>query len=334
LAIGIVQGDRVVHLAGFGQADPAGRPMTAQTPMLLASITKSFTAMAVMQLVEAGEIDLNAPIQRYLPWFRVADPDASAQITVRHLLNQTSGLPTFPANAGMVGGDMGDQAIEHAVRSLASVPLTQPVGATYQYSNFNYWTLGMLVQVVSGSSYDEYLRQHVLDPLDMQQTYPSQAAAREHGLATGYRFWFGIPVATDLTYSRAFRSSGGLVSTSADLAHYLVAQLNGGRYAGASVLSAAGIAEQHRPAARVGNTDEYYAMGWQTGTLGGIPIVQHDGTLPTGYAHLVLLPEHDWGIVVLADGVGRVALPRLGGIAAGWRTCTWGSRPSPGPRTG
>jgi hypothetical protein len=120
-----------------------------------------------------------------------------------------------------------------------------------------------------------------------------------------------------LTYSRAFRSAGGLISTSEDLAHYLIAQLNGGRYAGRSVLSPAGIGEQHRAAARVGDTDEYYGMGWQTGAIGGMPVVQHDGVLPTGYADMVLIPDHDLGIVVLANGVGRVALPRLGGIAAG-----------------
>lgn len=317
VAIAVVRGDQVVHLAGFGQADPTGRSVTAQTPMLTASITKSFTAMAVMQLVEAGSVDLDAPIQRYLAWFRVADADASSHITVRHLLNQTSGFPTLPANAGMVGGDMDEQAIERAVRSLAGTSLSKSVGSTYQYSNFNYWTLGALVEAVSGQQYDQYLQQHVLDPLDMKHSFTSQAAAQGQGLAAGYRLWFGIPVATDLTYSRAFRSTGGLISTSEDLAHYLVAQLNGGRYAGASVLSPAGIAEQHRPAARIGETGDYYGMGWQTGAVGDIPIVQHDGMLPTGYANLVLLPDHDWGIVVLANGVGRVAAPRLGGLAAG-----------------
>jgi len=317
ITIGIVRGDRVVHLAGFGQADPTGRPVTPQTPMLTASITKSFTAMSVMQLVEAGKVDLDAPIQRYLPWFRVADADASAGITVRHLLNQTSGFPTLPANAGLVGGDMDELALERAVRSLASVSLSQPVGLTYQYSNFNYWTLGVLVQEVSGQSYEQYLQQHVLEPLDMRRSYMSQAAAQRNGLATGYRFWFGIPVATDLTYSRAFTSTGGLISTSEDMAHYLVAQLNGGRYAGRSVLSPAGIAEQHRPAARVEDTDDYYGMGWQTGAIGGVPVVQHDGLLPTGYADMVLVPDHDLGMVVLANGVGRVAVPRLGGVAAG-----------------
>src|SRR5215212_2650030 len=94
LALGIVQGDQIVHLKGFGTTDPSGRPVTPQTPFIIGSTTKSMTAVAIMQLVEAGKLELDAPIQRYLPWFHVADPDASARITIRHLLNHTSGLPT------------------------------------------------------------------------------------------------------------------------------------------------------------------------------------------------------------------------------------------------
>ncbi len=78
--------------AGFGLADGAGRPITPQTPLLLGSLTKSFTAVAVMQPVEQGRVELDAPVRRYIPWFHVADPEASAQITVRHLLSHTSGI--------------------------------------------------------------------------------------------------------------------------------------------------------------------------------------------------------------------------------------------------
>ena len=93
-ALAIVEGDQIVHQRGFGQTRPGGTPPSPQTPFVLGSVTKSFTALAVMQLVEAGKVDLDAPVQRYLPWFRVADPRASAQMTVRQLLNQTSGLPS------------------------------------------------------------------------------------------------------------------------------------------------------------------------------------------------------------------------------------------------
>src|SRR5512139_4184279 len=96
LALAIVKDDQVVHSKGYGRADPSGRPVTPQTPFMIGSITKPFTALAVMQLMDAGQVDLDAPVQRYIPWFRVADPKASAQVTVRMLINQTSGLPHGP----------------------------------------------------------------------------------------------------------------------------------------------------------------------------------------------------------------------------------------------
>ena len=129
LALGVVQGDQIVHLKGFGVADSSGRAVTPQTPFILFSTTKSFTALAIMQLVEAGKVELDAPVQRYLPWFRVADPDASVRITVRHLLNHTSGLPETADNGLLTSTDTSDSAMEQQVRNLSSVNLDRPVGA-------------------------------------------------------------------------------------------------------------------------------------------------------------------------------------------------------------
>ena len=95
LALAIVQNDQVIYQHGFGKANPLGRPVTPQTPFILGSLSKSFTALAILQLVEAGQIDLDAPVQRYLPWFHLADPDASARITIRHLLIHTSGISRY-----------------------------------------------------------------------------------------------------------------------------------------------------------------------------------------------------------------------------------------------
>ena len=123
LALGIIHGDQVAHLHGFGAADSTGRAVTPQTPFLLGSTTKSFTALAIMQLVEAGKIELDAPVQRYLPWFRVADPVASAHITVRHLLTQVSGLST---SVGLqMFTDSPAETPEQYVRNLSTVTLTK-----------------------------------------------------------------------------------------------------------------------------------------------------------------------------------------------------------------
>jgi len=133
IALGIVQGDQIVHLQGFGFADSSGRKITPQTPFYIGSVTKSFTALAVMQLVEAGKIDLDAPVQTYLPWFELADKAASAKITVRHLLNQTTGISTIDGNR-FWNSQLG---LEETVRGLKTIQLTQPVGTTFQYSNTN-----------------------------------------------------------------------------------------------------------------------------------------------------------------------------------------------------
>ncbi|MBS3784359.1 MAG: beta-lactamase family protein, partial [Anaerolineae bacterium] len=151
-SLAIVEGDEIVHLRGFGRARPGGEAPSPQTPFLIGSLTKSFTAVAVMQLVEAGEIDLDAPVQRYLPWLRTADARAAAQITVRHLLNQTSSLSTASGWIPLATFDGSPGAVDRQARALSAVELTDPVGATFEYSNSNYNLLGLIVEAVSGES--------------------------------------------------------------------------------------------------------------------------------------------------------------------------------------
>jgi CubicO group peptidase (beta-lactamase class C family) len=178
MALGLVHNDQVMHLRGFGSADQSGRVVTPQTPFILASVSKSFTALAVMQLVEAGKIELDAPVQRYLPWFRVADPVASARITVRHLLYQTSGLPPSACSTDQI-----TMTLEQFVRSLGTVVLDRPVGSLYEYCSANYDVLGLTVQRVSGQSYATYVQQHIFAPLQMHDSFASEQEARRDGLA-------------------------------------------------------------------------------------------------------------------------------------------------------
>jgi len=169
VSLAIVEGDRTVHTRGFGQARPNGETPTPRTPFFIGSLTKSFTALAVMQLVEAGQIELDASIQRYLPWFRLADPQASAQITVRHLLNQTSGLPTLAGEIPLADFDNSPNAAERQERALASLALVHPVGAAFEYSNSNYNLLGLIIEAADGESYADYVQTHIFTPLDMSQ---------------------------------------------------------------------------------------------------------------------------------------------------------------------
>jgi CubicO group peptidase (beta-lactamase class C family) len=332
LAVGIVQGDQVAHLKGFGVADLSGRLVTPQTPFIIGSLTKSFTALAIMQLVEAGKVDLDAPVQRYLPWFRVADEQASARIIVRHLLNQTSGLPTMPGNLYLRNRDVSASALENEVRAVRTISLTYPPGTTYQYCNLNFSTLGLIVQTVTGETYEQYVQEHILAPLDMHNSFVSPDEAKRNGLTTGYQFWFGRPVPIDEPYNRAGVPAGYISASAEDMAHYLIAQLNGGRYSDATLLSEAGIAELHRPAAPLGSlSGGAYAMGWVVSELNGVPTVWHEGSTDAFKANMILVPEGHWGIVVLQNGVNELQGQRIDAIATGVMSLLVGRQPPPTP---
>ena len=298
MALGLVHNDQIVHLRGFGSADQSGRAVTAHTPFLLASVSKSFTALAVMQLVEAGKIELDVPVQRYLPWFRVADPDASARITLRHLLYHTSGLPSPACST-----DEFTMTLEQFVRSLAAVVLDGPVGSRYNYCSANYDVLGLIVQTVSGQSYPTYVQQHIFAPLQMHDSFASEPEARRDGRAQGYRWLFGVPAPFDL-YEAYAVPAGFLSSSAEDMTHYLVAQMNGGRFGSATVLSPTGIATMHAPGVAItegSDTGSSYGMGWNNGTLAGIPAIWHDGAEPNVSTRLLIEPQTHWGAVLLEN---------------------------------
>jgi CubicO group peptidase (beta-lactamase class C family) len=306
IAIGIVKSDQIVYLKGFGIADPSRRPVTPQTSFRLASVSKTITALAIMQLVEAGQIKLDAPVQDYLPWFRVGaettqSHDESLAIIVQHLLYHTSGIPQNAGNDNFFNGDLSDVALENNVRQLASVRLNRPVGTTYQYANLNYDVLGLIVQAVSGQSYEGYIQEHIYTPLAMHRSFTSQAEAHAQGMAIGYRQWFGFPIPTNLPDDHATRPSSFLIASAEDLTHLLIAELNGGRYGNSVVLSPEGIDTMQRPVTPIGESSLRSGMGMEVGQVDGVYIAGKTGGTANYNARIVLLPQDGWGVVVLAN---------------------------------
>jgi CubicO group peptidase (beta-lactamase class C family) len=303
LALAIVEGGQIVHLKGFGVAEQDGRRVTPQAPFQISSLGKPMTAVAVMQLVEAGKLDLDAPVQRYLPAFRVADEAASAQITIRHLLSHTSGLPTIAGMEYALKGDDRVDALEQRIHALRSVQLSHPVGKAYAYSNAGYMVLGLLIQQISGQSYEAYMHQHIFAPLEMRQTFTDWTEARAHGASSGHRYWFGVPLSAELATDRAILPAGAHTSASAeDVAHFLIAQLSGGRFGDGSILSAEGIAVLQRPALLGAEGPELRAMGWDlVTTIGHVTTIGKGGTSVNFNAMMLLLPERRLGLVVLMN---------------------------------
>ena len=212
--------------------------------------------------------------------------------------------------------------------------MTAPVGQTHQYSTVNYAVLGLIVQTVAGRSYESYVQTEIFDPLQMRGSFTSAAAAEHHGLATGYRYWFGRPRAADLPYNRGLVPAGYLISDAEDMTHYLIAQLNNGRYRSASVLSPEGVDELHRPAVPTPKTGTSYGMGWFVGPINGIPAIHHQGETFNFHANAVLVPGSRTGVIVLMNAENSVDLflnGRMGTISEGVTSLLEGRDPAPAP---
>jgi CubicO group peptidase (beta-lactamase class C family) len=292
-AVAVTSGDQVLLAEGYGHTS-SGEPVTAHTPMAVGSISKSFTALAVMQLVEAGRVELDAPVRRYLPEFNMADSRVD-QVTVRHLLNQTSGLSdrTFPAFSRPQPRSLRELvAGMHAAR-LASTP-----GSQWEYHNPNYQVAARLVEVVSGRPFAAYLRERVFDPLGMHDSSAIEAADELPPRARGHVKILGLPVA--VPEPRAFGGgSGGVLSSAHDMAAWLIAHHDQGRDpGGAAILTSASITTMRTPTA----ASRSYGLGWFVGaTPWGTPSVWHSGDLFTSTAQQILLTRAGYGVAVMAN---------------------------------
>lgn len=281
VSLAVVSGDEIVYLQGYGTA--GSQPMTPQTQMFIGSLSKSLTALVIAQLAEQDRIDLQAPVQEYIPWFRVADETASARITVNHLLHHTSGL----SDAGFDVLLPADASLEDATRALAQAQLTAPVGKQFQYFNLGYDVLTYLIELVTGQRYADYLQTHVLTPLGMENTTADPSKTQD--LSTGYTRLFGFAVPMPQPVRAYEIGAGYIVSTVEDMARYALAIKDGAP----GLLSP----EMHRLLLNPGLGA--YGMGWHI--VDGGSKIFHGGANETFATHVNIYPKADRAFVLLIN---------------------------------
>ncbi|MDN0200537.1 serine hydrolase domain-containing protein [Streptomyces sp. S.PNR 29] len=293
--VAVTRGDRVVHTAGYGHT-ASGRAMTPRTRVPVASLSKSMTALAVMQLVEAGTVDLDRPVRRYLPEFTMADR-RSREITVRQLLTQTSGMADS-AYPDLTRAQ--PHTLKEAVAAMREARLATTPGTRHRYHNPNYFVAARLVEVVSGRPFADYLSATLFQPLGMTHTASVDTTTEMPDRARGYVRAYGT------TFSRPHprwftAGSHGVVTTADDLAQWLIVQNNRGVSAdGRRIATARTIELTHTPPAAPKGTD--YAMGWMRYRPGdGTAEIQHNGQLLTHNATATLLPGSGTGIAVVTN---------------------------------
>jgi CubicO group peptidase (beta-lactamase class C family) len=322
VAIAVLQEGRVPHVRGFGH-DGRGVAITGDTPFPIGSLTKSFTALLVRQAIDAGQLDADAPVQRYLPWFRVVDEEASKRITLRQLLNQTSGFSRADGIAPLLQGSRAN--IEELARSLATVSLNRRVGERFEYSNLNYVLLAAVLQSATGRSWRELMQERVLRPLAMTHSHVDHDAARRDGMTQVHQIVFGVPIKRETPWLPAFEPTGGLVASANDMARYLQMLLGGGRAPSGQLVSADGVAQLLAPASPPAHStllsadfDFRYGEGWFVGPFGNSGRAAdarwHLGNLTTFAAWMVLLPDTKQAVVVLINANSELPFNRVNAV--------------------
>lgn len=278
--------------------------LDADSPFYLGSLSKSLTGVTVARLIDDKQLRLDAPVRTYLPWFRTQS-GAYDRITVRHLLNQTSGLPTW---AGMVDLHQPDTPLERRVRALRSVDLESAPGSEFHYSNKNFATLALVVEAVTGRSYADVLRREVLTPLGMTRTYLDPKDATGRDVSQGSVVFLGAHIPATTTHFPGALADGYVISTARDLAR-LGDVLATGQHGDRTYLSPNVLKQLRTPPSGVAPDPTYdstYGFGVRTSPLAGRRAIWHEGELGTAHANLGVLPESRTGMVVLSSHNGQM----------------------------
>ena len=289
----------------------SGREVSPETPFVIGSISKSFTALAVMQLVEAGQVDLNAGISQYLPVF---SDRPSGAITIRQLLSHTSGYSTFQGNDRDHDGAGSAGALSRHVERIAQWTPAYTPETRWDYSNANYYVLGALIEAVSGRGYASYIESEILEPAGMAHSFV--ADGESHDIAAGHLPWFGAKRPAEQGGTDALSAPvGGVIASAGDIALYMTMMMNGED----DIISAESKAQMMRPAS---SASPFYGFGWYIDAANGT--VSHAGTTPGVETLAVMVPAERKGVVVLVNAGSGMGFGENGNLISGISTIALG----------
>jgi CubicO group peptidase (beta-lactamase class C family) len=295
LSLGIVQGDKVVYLRGYGIADSNKNAVTPQTSFHTGSIGKTFTALAIRQLVNENKVEYNATVEKYIPWFHTADTSVGSKITINNLINHTSG---FSRNQGSLDYLYdGRYSIEDLVRKATFIKPDNPIGTT-EYSNLNYIILGLIIEKVTNQPYEEYVKENIFNPLNMNNSFFSDQEASTHSPAIGHKVSFGFLVPYKYkNYPKGSVPAGFEICSAEDFTHYMIAYLNNGYYNNISLIPNNSLAKP------IDETDSYknghYNVYWDIEQ--GLGLLGHSGADNYFYTSMLINPKLKYGVITLTN---------------------------------
>jgi CubicO group peptidase (beta-lactamase class C family) len=314
LAMGVVRNGSLEWFYGHGLADVASNtPVTEDTAFRIASISKTFTAIAVMQLWERGVVDLDAPANDYLRAYRLIPAKAGFRpATLRHLLTHTSGIGELRGLTDLLRPTLGSEVQSGPVPSLAEyyrggLRVEAEPGTRFAYTDHGFATLGQIVEDVSEEPFDRYLREHVFRPLGMEHTDTVRERVRPR-LATGYVLRSGgLKAVAEREF--ALGGAGFVYSTTRDMARYIAALQGGGGNEHGSVLKPETLVTMFEPHYQPDPRVPGIGLAFFRAHAGGHRMIEHQGILPGFSSQLFVAPD---------DGIGVIAFANVGSPAPLW----------------
>ena len=309
MSMGIVYDQDLIWSRGFGFADVAKkRPATPGTIYSICSISKLVTSISIMQLWEQGKLRLDDPIKKYLPWFNIQDkyPDAP-EITIQGILTHSSGLPREADYPYWTGPEHNFPTRKQIMERLSGQEELYPADTFYQYSNLGMLLLGEVVTAVSGRAYDEYVKQHILDPLKLNDTTP-EIPENQKGkkLATGYSMKLRDGKRREVPFYlvNSIAPAAGFASTVEDLAQFASWQFRLLEKGGKEVLAVNTLKKMHRV--------HWFDPNWKTTRGLGFSVsrqdekiqVGHGGSCPGYKTQLSIRPKDKIAVIVMINAQG------------------------------
>jgi CubicO group peptidase (beta-lactamase class C family) len=285
--------------AGFGVTN-IEHPLdvTTETLFQIGSITKTFTTMVTLRLVEMGKLDLDATVRTYIPDFKVADENASAKATVRHLLTHTGGWEgDFFEDPGP-----GSEALTKYVTNMAKLVQIAPVGMIYSYNNAGFVLAGRIIEVVTGKPYEEVLKEFVLEPLGLARCYFDAGDIITHRFVVGHdEEDEKVKVARPWPLGRFAYPAGGIVCDVHTLLRYGCFHLGDGTTEdGVQVLSPESLRQMQSPQVGIWK-DAAVGLSWHIADWDGLRTFGHGGGTNGQVSMLTLIPEHNTVLVVFTN---------------------------------
>lgn len=316
ISLALVKGDQIVWKEAFGYQNLSHHfPADADTAYITGSILKVVVATALMQQVDAGKLDLDAPVNKYLNGLQIPNPFEKDQpLTTRHLLSHHGGVPNGAQMVSLWRREL-PLSLDEVVRKRVRV--TRKPGEAFQYSNYGFALNGYLLAQLQGVPFERALSKSLLEPLDMKATVFEPAPAMLENLAVPYaNSGLERKVAPTAFMRLDVYPAGDAFSTPADMARFLIPHLNEGKYQGKQILSAKAVKEMATPQFAAKDARSGQGLGWMINTIRGRKLLWHNGAVPGFYTYIAINPDKKSGAVLfcnkynpLEGGLGLLADP-------------------------